>query len=189
MQSRCTMNPWDLGTLLDMLAEHPLDPIWERYGDFVLEMPADAADTDGPCHRFFGAFAPPVGRAFNLCASAPAVVEVLKDAIRENKASAAYRALAKARMRDPLPESFVDEVLAARRVLWPMGAVQHEPLSEPEPCSYPQVAVIDPGPWQENSDDRQGPVRISWAWRLGRFCGFVAPVRALASAGNGHRSA
>ncbi len=74
--------------LCDVLAETPLDPTFEEYGNFILPMD-DASDTSGMV-RFWGNFFL-VSHVFSIDTDDPAVIHVLTAAIRANQQTEAYR--------------------------------------------------------------------------------------------------
>jgi hypothetical protein len=75
--------PDPLPVLLQRLAETPLHPMFEEYGDFV------QFTTDGGC-RFWGNFWL-ISAAFCIETDDPDTVSALADAIRENRASLAFK--------------------------------------------------------------------------------------------------
>ena len=80
-------SPDTLQDLLAMLAAHELDPIFEKYGNFVL--------TDRtPVVRFFGNFLT-WSHVFTIDTDEPQTIKLLTSAIRKNQRTPAYRAARK----------------------------------------------------------------------------------------------
>ncbi len=97
-------DPGDVDELLKMLATHPLDRSFEKYGDFITENPCqgvrseDGTDwVDGP--RFFEAETTSFSgnfltysHVFNIYTNHPETIEALTKAIRANQERADYKA-------------------------------------------------------------------------------------------------
>lgn len=77
--------PDSIATLLEVLASTPLDPTFEKYGDFAYN-----AETHDGTVRFFGNFYL-VSHVFRIDSNDPEVCDALFAAIRANKATDEYK--------------------------------------------------------------------------------------------------
>lgn len=86
-------DPDPIGALLDVLGREPLDPDFERYGDFVMRVEPHIAEHYGVDHRravhVWGNFFQ-LSHSFSIFTDDEALVAQLVDAVRANKATDAY---------------------------------------------------------------------------------------------------
>lgn len=87
--------------LLDVLTREPLDPTFERYGDFIYR------DGDSRLWFMFGNFAH-LSHVFNLATDEPLLALRFARAVRANKRTRAYEALA-------LPQRMAERARLAAR--------------------------------------------------------------------------
>ena len=94
--------PDTIEELLKVLKKFPLDPVFERYGNFIYpldgpegyEKAEDRKAAKGQIY-FSGNFAG-LSHVFGIATDDPAIIATLTKAIRENQASEQYKAIKKA---------------------------------------------------------------------------------------------
>jgi hypothetical protein len=81
-------------TLLDTLSKHSLDPVFEKYGNFVNRTPkwlnSKSAEKYQGCTSIHGNFMG-VSHAFNIITDEPELIEKINSAINKNKQTPEYQ--------------------------------------------------------------------------------------------------
>jgi hypothetical protein len=93
--------PDTLDHLLEVLAREPLDPTFEQYGNFAINLSLEQRDQPPGTIRFWGNFWA-LSHVFSIDTDEQPVIDQLMAAIRANQATEAYRGakLAIARLED-----------------------------------------------------------------------------------------
>jgi len=95
--------PDSIKELIEALKEYPLDPIFEKYGNFINPNPqflkAEAQEKYAGCTSFWGNFHT-VSHGFNIFTDEPEVIEMLSAAIRANLSTKAYKQARREYMAD-----------------------------------------------------------------------------------------
>lgn len=90
--------PNTIEKLIEVLKNHPLDPVYEQYGNFINNNPKclkkEAAEKYQGCTKINGNFAK-YSHAFDIITDEPEIINQLAEAIKQNINSEAYSKLRK----------------------------------------------------------------------------------------------